>query len=172
MKAHQLTGALEPFRGKSTKANQIIFLGNIVKEDERTWPYPGVELKVQDVFRRVNTGVMQTGKKRKIKSETLAERRIYLSQVLEKEDPSRGYKKPQAKTLLRDGFRRGDGFLIYGDGSGLVIRKRMDNRGFWLARMTKNERAVLVNEERSARRNLRWDRGSFCYGEETRHWKP
>jgi len=72
------------------------------------------------------------------------------------------------KLLMRDGILPGDAFLVYGTGAALVIRKRRDRGGYWLSPLKHAERLTVTQGERTARRNLRWEAGSFCYHEASR----
>ncbi len=63
------------------------------------------------------------------------------------------------------GFRPGDGFLHYSTGEGLVIARKRNKHGeqvYHLRDMRSAERIILTEGIRTAERELRWRRNSYC----------
>ena len=68
-------------------------------------------------------------------------------------------------TTVGRGFRPGDAFVQFDSGDGCVIAKGMNGHGAWLYTlrpMTPSERQGLARGIRTAERELRWRRNSYC----------
>jgi hypothetical protein len=184
MKASKPTGELKPFniKGHSNK-NRLVYIGNIYNTDnEDRWMKAGTELRAYDLFRRVLVKKIRRGEGDKHSSINMHIHKLYHGElrpthfIRDQHPLKRG--KDQAKqpghskyhTVLRKGIERGDCFLTFGSGKAYVVRKRRDGEGYWLCNLKAKERKLVLRGERITRRNLRWDTGSFCYGQSTKDW--
>ena len=174
IKASKLTGEPERFKGRGqSNKNILVYIGNIYNTDnEDRWVKPGVELRAYDLFRRV-----LVKKIRATDGPGLYHGELRPSHFIRGQHPlkSTNVKDKQPghaiyHTVLRIGIERGDCFLTFGSGKAYVIRKRRDGEAYWLCNLKAKERKLGFLGERMTRRNLRWDKGSFCYGQSTKGW--
>ena len=165
IKATKPKGVLEPFNtGTQTRKNMLVYIGNIYNtENEDKWMKAGTELRIFDLFRRVLVTKRQPPNRGGGHSGVLR-----VAHVTPKRRTQ--HQPTQYHTLLRKGVERGDAFVVFGSGAAYVIRKRRDGEGYWLTKATKEERKLVFKGEFTARRNLRWARGSFCYKQPTKDW--
>jgi hypothetical protein len=75
------------------------------------------------------------------------------------------YSRRFGGTTVGRGFRPGDAFVQYETGEGRVIARGMNTHGAWLYTlrpMKPSERRGLAAGIRTAERELRWRRNSYC----------
>ena len=169
IKATKPTGTPKQ-QASGSQRDRLVYIGN-VRGDTRSWPWAGSGFKRHELFRRIiDSGTY--GKSRSRSGAThLRDGAGATTELRPKHVQSNDKLRVKGlgyKIVMRVGIAIGDAFLVYGTGAALVIRKRRDGGGYWLSPLKRAERLTVTQGERTARRNLRWEAGSFCYHEASR----
>ena len=168
MKAAKPTG-IPRQQPSGSPRDRLVYIGN-VRGNERDWPWASVGFKRQELFRRLadSSTYPKHANQRHNPSRTGAKTSTALRKQHVEGNSKKRVKGLGYKVYMRRGICLGDAFLVYGTGAALVIRKRMDGGGYWLSPLKPKERLKVAQGERTARRNLRWETGSFCYHQPSR----
>ena len=168
IKARKPTGVPEQ-QTSGSQQDRLVYIGN-VRGDTRAWPWAGVGFKRHELFRRIvdSATYPRHASQRDRPRATSSDVSVALRKQHVKSNSKVRVKGLGYKILMRTGIFVGDAFLVYGTGAALVIRERKDGGGYWLSPLKRAERLAVTQGERAARRNLRWETGSFCYHQPSR----